>query len=86
MTPEEIVDARQTRIDAEAAWAILQNASSISVAKGKKIQQFTPTADSREAILQQTMGPSGHLRAPTFRCGDAYLIGFNPELYAQWFS
>lgn len=86
MTTEEIVDARQTRIDAASAWAMLQNASSISIARGKKSQQFTPGRDDQETIMQQAMGPSGNLRAPTFRRGNAYLIGFNPELYRQWFS
>ncbi len=29
------------------------------------------------------MGPSGNLRAPTFRLGNHYLVGFNPEMYEQ---
>jgi hypothetical protein len=29
------------------------------------------------------MGPSGNLRAPTFRLGNRYLIGFSLDLYNQ---
>jgi len=30
------------------------------------------------------MGPSGNLRAPTYRVGRTFVIGFNPELYGEW--
>lgn len=29
------------------------------------------------------MGPSGNLRAPTFKVGDTYLVGFNEEMYEE---
>ncbi len=29
------------------------------------------------------MGPSGNLRAPTFKLGNRYLVGFNDEMYKQ---
>jgi hypothetical protein len=32
------------------------------------------------------MGPSGNLRAPTYRAGDQFVIGFNAELYEDWLS
>lgn len=56
----------------------------MTVAKGKKVQRFERVAEQKEAILQQVMGPSGNLRAPTFRVKDEYIVGFNPELYADW--
>jgi hypothetical protein len=56
----------------------------VSVAKGKKVQKFTAVADEKAAILQQAMGPSGNLRAPTYRVRDRYIIGFNAELYEEW--
>ena len=72
------------RIDEDAAWAMLKSAESVTVAKGKKFQRFTPGSDGRETIMKQAMGPSGNLRAPTYRAGDAYLIGFNADLYGDW--
>ncbi len=56
----------------------------MTVAKGKKVQNFTAVADDKTAILQQAMGPSGNLRAPTYRVKDRFIIGFNAELYEDW--
>jgi hypothetical protein len=84
VTIEETVDARKTRIDEDAAWAMLQTAKSIAIAKGKKVQKFTPGADEQATIMKQAMGPSGNLRAPTYRVGDDYVIGFNADLYREW--
>lgn len=63
---------------------MLKSAKSISIAKGKKFQTFNPAEDGRDAILKQAMGPSGNLRAPTFRVGDNYIIGYNADLYEEW--
>ena len=48
------------------------------------MQSFTTVADDKQAILQQAMGPSGNLRAPTYRVKDRFIIGFNAELYEEW--
>ena len=79
----ELVDARKEKIDEDAAWAMLKSAKKISIAKGKKFEEFSPV-DGREVILKKAMGPSGNLRAPTYRVGDDYIIGFNEELYSDW--
>lgn len=63
---------------------MLQGATSIMVAKGKKVQRFESVAEEKEAVLKNVMGPSGNLRAPTYRVKDAFIVGFNPELYADW--
>lgn len=80
----EVVDARTVRLDAAAAWAMLQKAGMITVAKGKAVSALTPQQDGKEAILRQVMGPSGNLRAPTLRVGDAFVVGFHPDFYQQW--
>jgi len=56
----------------------------VTVAKGEKVQRFEKIAEEKTEILAQVMGPSGNLRAPTFRVKDEYVVGFNPELYADW--
>ena len=63
---------------------MLKTARAITVAKGKKFQRFEQIREEREAILKQVMGPSGNLRAPTYRVGDDYIIGFNADLYTDW--
>ena len=78
------MDARKTRIDEDEAWALLKAASSVAVAKGKKVQNFSAVADEKDALLKQAMGPSGNLRAPTYRFKDQFIIGFNADLYEEW--
>jgi len=63
---------------------MLKMAKSVTIAKGKKFQRFVPASDGQEAILKQAMGPSGNLRAPTYRVGEDYVIGFNADLYDDW--
>ena len=83
---KHVVDARTIRIDADEAWLLLQQAKSVTVAKGKKVQRFESVAAEKDAILQQVMGPSGNLRAPTYRVNDEFIVGFNADLYATWFK
>lgn len=80
----EVVDARKTRFDEDAAWELLKSAKSLTVAKGKKVQVFEAVADEKETVLKNVMGPSGNLRAPTYRVGDQFVVGFNADLYEDW--
>lgn len=63
---------------------MLKTAGAIRIAKGKKIHDFKALEAEKEEILKQAMGPSGNLRAPTYRIKDEYIIGFNPDLYDDW--
>lgn len=80
----EVVDARKVRIDGAAAWEKLRNAAKITVAKGKTFSHLHPQQDAKEEILRQVMGPSGNLRAPAFRVGDEFVVGFHLDFYRQW--
>jgi hypothetical protein len=82
----EVVDARKNRIDEEAAWTLLKTADSVTIAKGKKVQTFTTAGEEKAPLLQQAMGPSGNLRAPTYRIKNQFVIGFNADLYEDTFK
>ena len=82
----EILDARKNRIEVHRAWDIIKGAKAISVAKGKKVVNFSQVADEKEAVLKGVMGPSGNLRAPTLQIKDQFVVGFNPELYEAKFQ
>ena len=82
----EVVDARTVRLDDAAAWELLHKAAKITVAKGKTVSELHPRQDEKEAILKQVMGPSGNLRAPTLRVGDAFVVGFHLDFYRQWLT
>ena len=81
METEEVVDARKEALDAEQAWALLQGATAVTVAKGNKFVRFDQVTKQKDEVLKQALGPTGNLRAPTFRVGDEFIVGFNPELY-----
>lgn len=50
------------------------------------MQHWNPQGDDKSAILQQVIGPSGNLRAPTLRVGATFVVGFNADLYDAWLS
>jgi len=81
-----VVDAKSTRFDEQQAWELLKDAERITVAKGKKVQIFDQVAAQKDEVLKNVMGPSGNLRAPTYRVGRTFVVGFNPELYGSWLA
>lgn len=79
-----MVDARKQALNADAAWALLRSAKTVTVAKGKKFVRFDQPAKQKDELLKQAIGPTGNLRAPTYRAGEEYVVDFNPEFYASW--
>jgi len=84
VTIQQEIDARKEKIDEQAAWALLKDAERITVARGKKVQSFDNVSAQKDDVLKNVMGPSGNLRAPTYRTGKKLVIGYNPDLYAEW--
>ena len=80
----EKVEARKMQITDENAWELLKNAREIIVGRGKKSQNFTPSAKSKAEILSNCLGRTGNLRAPTLRIGDRYIVGFNEDMYSKY--
>ena len=68
-------------MDEDQVWSLIKDAKNIFVAKGKKIMNWNPALDDREQIIKSIIGPSGNLRAPTWRIGSDYLVGFHPDQY-----
>ena len=64
---------------------MLESASKIRTGKGKKYQEWNPEVDEKSKILNDVIGPSGNLRAPTWKIGSEFVVGFNSELYAEIF-
>ena len=78
---EVMIDPRKEPIDADAAWKRLLTVKRVSAVKGKKLKDLIVAEANRDEILAQVIGPSGKLRAPTFKVGDDYVVGFNEEMY-----
>jgi len=47
---------------------------------------WNPSIDAKEEILKDVIGPRGNLRAPAWRVGTQFIVGFNPELYQEMFG
>ena len=64
------------------------DATTVVVAKGKKVLTFAPQhADfDRDAFGKAVIGPSGNLRAPTARVGRTFYVGFSDAAYADLVS
>ncbi len=78
--------ASKKKYNTEGTWELVKSVRLIRSGKGKKQKQWDPATDDREAILSDIMGPSGNLRAPTWKIGDTILVGFNAELYDEVFG
>ena len=65
---------------------MLKSASLIRTGKGKKTNLWNPSTDEKEEILKDVIGPSGNLRAPAWKIGTEFIVGFNPELYEEMFG
>ena len=71
------------RTDAEA---LLAKASKMTVAKGKKTQEFKGGEAATSEAIDAMLGSTGNLRAPAIVAGKTLLIGFNEEVFESVFG
>lgn len=81
----ELASANQ-KLQADDAVALLKKASKLIAIKGKKVQEFTGAQRTSEDAVAAMLGPTGNLRAPTIRSGKTLLVGFNEEVFADFFG
>jgi len=62
---------------------MIRAAKEVFVAKGKKLVHFNMSNTAEEEVLSVVLGPTGNLRAPTFRKGTTLVVGFSEEAYQQ---
>lgn len=85
------VDIKETipasrKLQREDAEVLLAKASKMTVAKGKKVQEFKGGKDASSEAVDAMLGATGNLRAPAIVAGKTLLVGFNEEVYADTFS
>ena len=80
------VFANKEKINSVDAWEMMKSATIIRTGKGKKWREWDPADDDKTEILKDVIGPSGNLRAPTWKIGNEFLVGFTPELYSEVFG
>lgn len=80
-----MVDAKKTKIDRSEALKMAEKADEIYSLKGKKVIRLDlkkAKADDDE-IASLMIGPTGNLRAPTWRKGKTIVVGFNEDTYVE---
>jgi len=74
------------KLGADDAREILEPASKLIVAKGRKLSEFKLGAAAPDEAVSAMLGPTGNLRAPTLKVGKTVVVGFNEEAYAELFG
>jgi hypothetical protein len=77
----EQLDAKKKSLGPEDAKALLKAAEEVYVAKGKKLIHFHMKDVDFNEVLAVILGPTGNLRAPTFRKGKTLVVGFDEVTY-----
>lgn len=80
--PKEEVNASK-KLGREFAAELANEASTLIVAKGKKISTFDLKKKVEDEAIDSMLGPTGNLRAPTMRVGKTLVVGFNEDEYAS---
>lgn len=74
------------KLQRDDAQNLLANASSMTVSKGKKVQDFKGGKSAADEAVDAMLGSTGNLRAPAIVVGKKLLVGFNEEAYAAVFD
>ena len=77
------MDAKKKPLGRSDAEALLKSADEVYVAKGKKVLHFKMKQSAMEVVLAVVLGPTGNLRAPTFRSGKTLVVGFDEAAYSK---
>lgn len=78
----EQLDAKKKPLGRSDAEALLKAADEVYVAKGKKVLHFKMKQADMDEVLAVVLGPTGNLRAPTFRSGKTLVVGFDEAAYS----
>lgn len=73
------------RLSKAQVLALAKTVDVIISVRGKTITRFDLKKDkpSKKTLLAALLGPTGNLRAPTFRQGRTLFVGFHPEGYGE---
>ena len=82
ITIDETIPASR-KLQREDALALLSKATTMTVARGKKVAQFKGGKNPSDEAVDAMLGSTGNLRAPTAVIGKTLLVGFNEESYAD---
>jgi len=83
VTVDEQADAKKKPLGRDETISLLKGVDEVFVAKGKKLLHFKMKDAAIEEVLAVALGPTGNLRAPTFRKGKTLVVGFDESAYQK---
>ncbi|MDA0822086.1 MAG: ArsC family (seleno)protein [Proteobacteria bacterium] len=82
LEPKEAIPASR-KLGRDDATELASNATTVIVAKGKKVVSFSPKGNPGDDVIAAMLGPTGNLRAPTLRSGKTVVVGFSEDEYQK---
>lgn len=81
----ERVDPSKFRIGPDDALKLLAGMTTLVAARGKKVEVFDlkKARPDDATLLAKVIGPTGNLKAPSFRVGKTLVVGFNEDAYRE---
>jgi arsenate reductase-like glutaredoxin family protein len=78
-------DARKEKQGEKEVLALAKTVNEIITVKGKNYSRLDIKKDkpNKATLLAALLGPTGNLRAPTFRKGKTLFVGFHPDGYNE---
>lgn len=82
------VDARKQTIGAAEGLKLAKCVAEVRVAKGTAVTRLDMKkgAPADAELSKLVIGPTGNLRAPSLRHGNTLVVGFNEQLYGEFFG
>jgi len=79
------VNAKKETLGPKDLPALLGQVDHVYAAKGKRVEHldFRAGRPDAETLKRLMIGPSGNLRAPTFRVGRTLIVGFDEATYRK---
>ncbi|HET7746934.1 MAG TPA: ArsC family (seleno)protein [Vicinamibacteria bacterium] len=84
---KDVTDARKKRLSWADAKKLVAEVDEVIVARRGSVQSFDVKGGMKDepALEQAMLGPTGNLRAPTFRVGRKLVVGFDEATYRALF-
>jgi hypothetical protein len=82
------VDARKEPINAQNGLKLARTVDEVRVAKGNAVTKIDMKkgAPGDAELSKLIIGPTGNLRAPSLKHGKTLVVGFNDQLYGEFFQ
>jgi len=85
IVPETVVDAKKKTLKLKDALALLEDVDDLVSGRRGKVERIDLRSGQpdRATLARLLLGPTGNLRAPSFRTGRTLVVGFDEPTYKR---